>query len=112
LEAFAKFGADLDATTLAVLDKGAKNVEILKQGQYQPLPVELQVAIIFCGTNGLLKEIPLNKVPDFEKDFIERCQLLLKPELEQISRGEFNDEIADALTNLAGEVAKNYKEYK
>ena len=112
LEAFAKFGADLDAATLAVLDKGAKNVEILKQGQYQPLPVELQVAIIFCGTNGLLKEIPLNKVPDFEKDFIERCQLLLKPKLEQIAKGEFNDEIADALTNLAGEVAKNYKEYK
>jgi len=112
LEAFAKFGAELDAATLAVLDKGAKNVEILKQGQYQTLPVELQVAIIFCGTNGLLKEIPLNKVLNFEKDFIERCQLLLKQELEQIARGEFNDEIADVLTNLSREVAKNYKEYK
>lgn len=112
LEAFAKFGADLDAATLAVLDKGAKNVEILKQGQYQPLPVEQQVAIIFCGTKGLLKNIPLNKVRDFEKDFLERCQLLLKSELEQIAKGDFNDQIADTLTNLAEEVGKNYKEYK
>jgi len=112
LEAFAKFGADLDAATLAVLDKGAKNVEILKQGQYQPLPVELQVAIIFCGTKGLLKNIPVAKVRDFEKDFLERCQLLLKAELEQIAKGEFNDQIADMLSNLAEEVAKNYTEFK
>jgi len=112
LEALQNLGPIWMRQPLPYWIKELKNVEILKQGQYQPLPVELQVAIIFCGTNGLLKEIPLNKVPDFEKDFIERCQLLLKPELEQISRGEFNDEIADALTNLAGEVAKNYKEYK
>nr|MBP7170704.1 F0F1 ATP synthase subunit alpha [Bacteroidales bacterium] len=80
--------------------------------QYQPLPVELQVAIIFCGTKGLLKNIPVAKVRDFEKDFLERCQLLLKAELEQIAKGEFNDQIADMLTNLAEEVAKNYTEFK
>ncbi|BDX37553.1 ATP synthase subunit alpha [Tenuifilaceae bacterium CYCD] len=109
LEAFAKFGSDLDAATLAVLDKGSKNVEILKQGQYQPLPVEQQVAIIFCGTKGLLKNVSVRKVRDFEKDFLHRCQIKLKTELEKIAAGEFNDDIAEALTLLAEEVAKNYK---
>lgn len=109
LEAFAKFGSDLDAATLAVLDKGSKNVEILKQGQYQPLPVEQQIAIIFCGTKGLLKGIAVNKVRDFEKDFLSRCQIKLKDELGKIANGEFSDDIADALTLLAEEVSKNYK---
>ena len=71
LEAFSKFGSDLDASTLAVLDKGAKNVEILKQNQYSPVKVEEQVAIIYCGTNALLKDIPVLKVRDFEKDYIQ-----------------------------------------
>ncbi|HPV56705.1 MAG TPA: hypothetical protein PKW61_06220 [Tenuifilaceae bacterium] len=109
LEAFAKFGSDLDAATLAVLDKGSKNVEILKQGQYQPLPVEQQIAIIFCGTKGLLKGIAVNKVRDFEKDFLNRCQIKHKEELARIANGEFSDDIADALTLLAEEVSKNYK---
>lgn len=109
LEAFAKFGSDLDAATLAVLDKGSKNVEILKQGQYLPLPVEQQVAIIFCGTKGLMKNVSVRKVRDFENDFLHRCQIKLKTELEKIAAGEFNDDIAEALTVLAEEVAKNYK---
>ena len=109
LEAFAKFGSDLDAATLAVLDKGSKNVEILKQGQYQPLTVEQQIAIIFCGTKGLLKGVAVNKVRDFEKDFLNRCQIKLKDELVRIANGEFSDDIADALTLLAEEVSKNYK---
>src|SRR5674536_64018 len=71
LEAFSAFGSDLDASTLAVLDKGAKNVEILKQNQYSPVKVEEHVAIIYCGTNALLKDIPVLKVRDFEKDFIQ-----------------------------------------
>lgn len=108
LEAFSKFGADLDAATIAVLDKGSKNVEILKQGQYQPLPVELQVAIIFCGTKGLLKSVPVNKILDFEKDFLSRCQIKLKEELAKIASGEFSDAIAESLTLLAQEVSKNY----
>lgn len=110
LEAFAKFGADLDAATLAVLDKGAKNVEILKQGQYKPLPVELQVAIIFCGTRGLMKNIPVGRIVDFEKDFLERCQLKLKNELKLIAEGTFTDEIAASLEALAEETAKNYRQ--
>ncbi len=75
LEAFSKFGSDLDASTLAILNKGAKNVEILKQGQYSPVPVEKQIAIIYCGTMGLLKDVPVNKVKEFENEFIEYLEL-------------------------------------
>ena len=70
LEAFAKFGSDLDAATQAVLDKGARNVEILKQNQYSPMPVEQQIAIIFCGTKGLLRNVPVRSVIDFEIEII------------------------------------------
>ncbi len=108
LEAFAKFGADLDAATISVLEKGSRNVEILKQGQFKPLPVEEQVAIIFCGTAGLLKNIPINRIADFEKDFLERCELTLKEEMKRIAAGEFTDDIAKALTQLVSSVSKNY----
>ncbi|MEC7405298.1 MAG: F0F1 ATP synthase subunit alpha, partial [Bacteroidota bacterium] len=70
LEAFSKFGSDLDASTKAVLDKGARNVEILKQAQFDPFSVELQVAIIYLGTKNLLREVPVNKIKAFEKDFL------------------------------------------
>ena len=68
LEAFSKFGSDLDASTKAVLDKGARDVEILKQAQFDPFSVELQVAIIYLGTKNLLREVPVNKIKAFEKD--------------------------------------------
>ncbi len=109
LEAFSKFGSDLDLATIAVLDKGSKNVELLKQGQYKPLPVELQVAIIFCGTKGLLKNVALAKIRDFEKDFLELVQLKHKDVLERISKGEFDDSIAAILTSVAEEVAPKFK---
>ena len=70
LEAFAKFGSDLDAATTAVIEKGKRNVEILKQGQYSPLRVEEQAAIIYCGTNGLLMDVPVDKVKEFETEFL------------------------------------------
>ena len=70
LEAFAKFGSDLDAVTTAIIEKGKRNVEILKQGQYSPLKVEEQAAIIYCGTNGLLMDVPVNKIRAFETEFI------------------------------------------
>jgi F-type H+/Na+-transporting ATPase subunit alpha len=70
LEAFSKFGSDLDASTLAILNKGAKNVEILKQKQYAPVPVEKQVAIIYCGTMGLLKDVPTQSVKNLRQNFL------------------------------------------
>ncbi len=109
LEAFAKFGSDLDAATLAVLDKGAKNVEILKQGQYSPVPVENQIAIIFCGTRGLLKEVPVEKVRDFEKEYIEFLELKHADVLKVLKEGKITDEIMETLTNVAKDLSAKYK---
>jgi len=109
LEAFAKFGSDLDAATLAILDKGAKNVEILKQGQYKPYPVEKQVAIIFCGTKGLLSSIPLKKVKDFEKDYLDILELKHKDVLARIKEGKFDEESERLLTSAAKDIAEKYQ---
>ncbi|RPH32407.1 MAG: F0F1 ATP synthase subunit alpha [Bacteroidales bacterium] len=108
LEAFAKFGSDLDPATLAVLDKGSKNVEILKQGEHKPLSVELQIAILFCGSKGLLKNVKREKVRDFEKDYLELIQLKHKDLLARIAKGDFGDDIASAFMSIAEEVAKKY----
>jgi F-type H+-transporting ATPase subunit alpha len=109
LEAFSKFGSDLDATTLATLNKGARNVEILKQGQYAPVQVEKQVAIIYCGTKGLLKDIPVNKVKDFEKDYIEFLDLKHRDVLDKLRDGVLNDDITTVLEKVAIELAMKYK---
>jgi F-type H+-transporting ATPase subunit alpha len=109
LEAFAKFGSDLDASTLAILDKGAKNVEILKQKQYSPVPVEKQIAIIYCGTRGLLKDVPVHKVKSFEADFIEFLELKHRALLDNLRDGKLNTEITDTLDKVAAEIALKYK---
>jgi len=109
LAAFAKFGSDLDATTLAVLDKGAKNVEILKQRQYSPVPVENQIAIIFCGTRGLLKEVPLKKIRDFEKEYIEFLELKHSDTLALLKEGKISDEIMEKLTKVSNDLSAKYK---
>jgi F-type H+-transporting ATPase subunit alpha len=109
LEAFAKFGSDLDASTLAILDKGAKNVEILKQRQYSPVPVEKQIAIIYCGTRGLLRDVPLSKVKSFETDFIEYLELKHRPVLDSLRDGILNNEITDTLEKVAAEITLKYK---
>ena len=109
LEAFSKFGSDLDASTLAILNKGAKNVEILKQGLYSPMPVEKQVAIIYCGTAGLLKDVPVIKVKEFEKEYLELLDMKYSQVLDQLGKGILNDEITDILKKVAGEVSAKYK---
>ncbi len=109
LEAFSKFGSDLDAATLAVLDKGAKNVEILKQGQFSPVPVEKQIAIIYCGTKGLLRDVPVNKVRDFEFELIEFLELKHKDLLKSLKAGNLNDEITGTLEKVAKDLAAKYK---
>ncbi|HPC97929.1 MAG TPA: F0F1 ATP synthase subunit alpha [Bacteroidales bacterium] len=108
LEAFAKFGSDLDAATLAILDKGAKNVEILKQGQYSPIPVEKQIAIIYCGTRGLLKDVPLEKVREFERSYIEYLETKHRDVLDALAAGNLNDQITDTLDKAAAEIALRY----
>jgi F-type H+-transporting ATPase subunit alpha len=109
LEAFSKFGSDLDASTLAILNKGAKNVEILKQGQFAPIPIEKQIAIIFCGTMGLLKDVPINKVKSFERDYIELLELKHRDTLDSLRNGTLNDDITKVLEKVAAEVAMKYR---
>ncbi len=109
LEAFSKFGSDLDASTLAILNKGAKNVEILKQGQFAPVPIEKQIAIIYCGTMGLLKDIPVNKVKSFETEFIEFLELKHRDTLDSLRAGVLNDDIIKVLETVAKDLVIKYK---
>tara|TARA_B100001109_G_C18837763_1_gene462834 strand:+ start:52 stop:1632 length:1581 start_codon:yes stop_codon:yes gene_type:complete len=108
LEAFAKFGSDLDAATTAVIDKGQRNVEILKQGQYSPLRVEEQAAIIFCGTNGLLMDVPTNKVKEFEQEFISYLHTKHQDILDALAAGKLNDDITDTLRSVCADLSKKY----
>ena len=108
LEAFAKFGSDLDAATKAVLDKGARNVEILKQPQYTPIKVENQVAIIFCGTRGLLTKVPVNKIKEFEGKFIDFLEAKHPEVLETLRQGKLTDEVTSTLEKVAKDLASDY----
>ncbi|MBU0488461.1 MAG: F0F1 ATP synthase subunit alpha [Bacteroidetes bacterium] len=108
LEAFSKFGSDLDAATLAVLDKGRRNVEILKQPQYKPVPVENQIAIIYCGTRGLVQKVPVNRIKDFEEEFILRMEIDHADTLTELKKGVLNDNITGVLDMVAREIADKF----
>ncbi len=108
LEAFSKFGSDLDAATQATLDKGARNVEILKQAQYSPVPVEKQVAIIYLGTKGLLRNIPIEKVQEFEEEFIGALEQSNPETLKTFKAGKLSEDATKALETVAADVAKRY----
>ena len=104
LEAFSKFGSDLDAATKNVLDKGARNVEILKQKQFSPLSVEKQTAIIYLGTNGLLQNIPVDRVKEFENDFLNVLEAKHKNVLDSLRAGNISDAETSVLKTVAKEV--------
>ena len=108
LEAFSKFGSDLDAATKAVLDKGARNVEILKQPQYSPMKVEEQIAIIYCGTNGLLMNVPINKIGNFEAEYIFFLRENHPNILENLRSGKLLDEDLNVLKAVATDLAQKY----
>ena len=108
LEAFAKFGSDLDAATNAVIEKGKRNVEILKQGQYSPLRVEEQAAIIFCGTNGLLMKVPVKKIKEFEKEYISFLHSKHQNVLDDLASGKLTDEITSTLKTVAADLSSKY----
>lgn len=105
LEAFSKFGSDLDASTRAVLDKGSRNVEILKQAQYSPVPVEKQIAILYCGTKGLLRKVPLKNVRVFEEEFLQVLSLKHPETLEGLKKGQLTDDITSVLEKVAADLA-------
>jgi len=109
LEAFSKFGSDLDAATLGVLDKGSKNVEILKQGLHEPMSVEKQVAIIYCGAKGLLSKVPVQKIQDFQTEFLDFMEAKHKNVLKELSEGTYNEEITEVLDKVAKEVSAKYE---
>jgi len=108
LEAFAKFGSDLDAVTLNVINKGKRNVEILKQNVNDPFRVEDQVAIIYAGTKNLLRTVPVNKVKEFEKDYIEYLHLNQKQVMNDLKAGKISDDITAVLDKAAKEVSAKY----
>jgi F-type H+/Na+-transporting ATPase subunit alpha len=109
LEAFAKFGSDLDAATMSILDKGKRNVEILKQGQNAPLPVEKQVAIIYLGTKGLINDVPVNKVREFETEFLSYMASKHQDVLDTLKAGKLDDKVTSTLENAAIELTAKYK---
>ncbi len=108
LEAFAKFGSDLDPATKLVIERGRRNLEVLKQPQYSPVPVEEQVAIIYVATNGCLDSVPVEKVKDFEKEFLAKMRLEHKAILENLRKGKLEDADTAKMKEVALEIAKNY----
>ncbi len=108
LEAFAKFGSDLDAATMAVLEKGKRNVEILKQGQYEPVSVEKQVAIIYLGTKGLCRNIPVDKMKEFEEQFLTTLESSHPDVLETFRKGKLDEEAIKVVENLAADISKQF----
>jgi F-type H+-transporting ATPase subunit alpha len=109
LEAFSKFGGDLDAATKSVIDKGARNVEILKQGQYQPVSVEKQVAIIYLGTQGFLKEVPVRSVKDFEEQFLMEMEAKHPDILGEFKKGNLPEDGIKKMIELAKNVMAQFK---
>lgn len=108
LEAFSKFGSDLDAATKAVLDKGVRNVEILKQGQFSPVAVEKQVAIIYAGTKGLLRNVPVGKVREFEAEYVQQLEQRHPEVLQALKDGKFSDDLTNVLEKVAKELSGKY----
>ena len=110
LEAFTRFGGDMDKLTVATIDKGRKNARLLVQPQYSPMPVEKQIAILYCGTHGLLRDVPLDKVHEFEKNFLAALDAEYREEvLDALSRGEINDYICKIIEETAESTVKMYK---
>lgn len=108
LEAFAKFGSDLDPATKLVIERGRRNLEVLKQPQYSPVPVEEQIAIIYVATNGCLDSVPVEKVKDFEKEFLAKMRLEYREILENLRKGKLEDADTAKMKEIALEIAKNY----
>lgn len=110
LEAFSKFGSDLDASTMAILNKGARNVEILKQGLYTPKAVENQIAILFCGTKGLLLDVPVDKISEFEVEYIEYLGMKHKDAMDELRDGKLTAETENILRETALELTAKYRD--
>ena len=109
LEAFAKFGSDLDAATLNVIEKGKRNVEILKQNENTPFTVEDQIAIIYAGSKNLLRDVPVEKVKEFERDYIELLNAKHRGMLDTLKSGKLTDEVISTITSVAADLSAKYR---
>jgi F-type H+-transporting ATPase subunit alpha len=109
LEAFAKFGSDLDDATLLIINKGKRNVEMLKQGLNAPLPVEEQVAMVYCGTKNLMSTVPVNKIKEFETEFLSYMRNKYTAELLALKMGKLTSEAIDAIEKSATEICSKYE---
>jgi len=109
LEAFAKFGSDLDAATMNVISKGQRNVEILKQAQNDPFTVEDQIAIVYAGSKNLLRDVPVEKVKEFERDFLEMLNAKHRDSLDTLKAGKLTDDVIDVITTVAADLSAKYK---
>ncbi len=108
LEAFAKFGSDLDASTKLIIERGRRNQEILKQAQFSPVPVEQQVAMIYASTNGITDNVPVNKIKEFEKEYLLLLTTTHKDTLAALQKGKYDDSITDVLKKAGKEVAMRF----
>jgi len=108
LEAFSKFGSDLDASTKLVIDKGARNVEILKQGQFAPVTVEKQVAIVYAGVKNLMRNVPVKRIREFELEFTTQLELQYPEVLAALKAGKFDDQLTGVLDTVAKEISAKY----
>ncbi|KAA3440648.1 F0F1 ATP synthase subunit alpha [Rufibacter hautae] len=109
LEAFAKFGSDLDAATKLTIERGRRNLEVLKQPQFSPVAVEDQVAMIYCCTNGLIDDVPVNEVRAFEKDFTRTLNAQHRPVLDSLRAGKIDDNVTDTLKQVARDLTARYR---
>ena len=111
LEAFTKFSGDMDPVTALTIDKGQKNTRLLVQPQYSPMPVEKQIAILYCGTHGLLRNVPLDKVTDFEKSFLEALEMNHRTDvLDVLKSGVIDDDVCKKIEETADLMSKQYLE--
>ncbi len=111
LEAFSKFSSDMDAVTAMTLDKGKKNTQLLTQSQYEPMQVEKQIAILYCGIQGLLRKVPLEKVSEFEEHYLDALERNHREDvLDKLKAGLIDDEMKDKMTEVANMVASQYLE--
>ena len=108
LEAFAKFGSDLDAATLNVIEKGKRNVEILKQAQNDPFKVEDQVAIIYAGSKNLLRDVPVEKIKEFESEYIRVLNDKHSDTLSTIKQGKLTEEVIATLEKVCAEIVAKF----
>ena len=109
LEAFTKFSGDMDPVTALTIDKGQKNTRLLVQPQYSPMPVEKQIAILYCGTHGLLRNVPLDKVTDFERSFLEALEMNHRADvLDVLKSGVIDDDVCKKIEETADLMSKQY----